>query len=214
MSYIIEEDIFKIVASNNIKGLENFIQASRNINIKDGLGRNIFMIAVIKGHSKMMDVIMSSKEIDINAIDYEHNNALMMSVRKGNLEVVKRVIELGVDISYKSIITGLSPLMEASMRGYLKIVKVLADQNDANALDNEGNNALMLAAKCGWPDVVSYLSDFTDINNKNNIGYTALMLGVRTNSIEIVEKLIELGADIAIKSNDGKDALMIALQGH
>ena len=99
MYYINVYDIFKIVASNDIDGFERFVRNRGDINITDGLGRNLFMIAVIKGHSEMMDKIMSYHKIDLGDRDYDDNNALMIAVKKGNVEIVSKLFLLDLDTS-------------------------------------------------------------------------------------------------------------------
>lgn len=217
------DSLFSLVMSNQLEAFNRCISQGADINVRDGLERNLLMVAVVKGHDRMIDAIMSYKVININDTDYNGNNALMMAVKKNNLNIVQKLITLGINTSHMPTIgvkelislnthipSKINALMEASMRGYLDIVKLLANKSDANALDENGNNALMLAAKSGRADIVFYLSNVTDINNQNSSGYTALMLGVITNSIEVVNVLLKLSANIHIKSYNGNDALMIA----
>lgn len=232
---LFKSTLFDAVIANNIDRFNNLVTAS-NITQKDNLGRNPLMIAVIKGRKEIIDEIMSYQLLDINDRDYRGNNALMMAVRKNNLDIVKQVIRhiidtyspikglMSIGIHGEECSSSVTALMEASLRGYIEVVKILVEASSSscavlatecnpNEVDIDGNNALMLAAKYGRQDVVSYLKSFTyDINMKNKFGDTALMLGVRTNSIEVVSTLVSLGASMDIKSNKGYTALGLADQ--
>jgi ankyrin repeat protein len=59
------------------------------------------------------------------------------------------------------------------------------------------------------------LNDIFVINNKDNNGYTALMIASENGHKEVVELLLNKGANINYKNDDGYTALMLAsAKGH
>ncbi len=62
------------------------------------------------------------------------------------------------------------------------------------------------------PELIANIKcvDSNTINKKNTLGYTALMLACANKINNVVEILINLGADINLCNNDGKTALMFA----
>ena len=50
----------------------------------------------------------------------------------------------------------------------------------------------------------------TEINAQDNEGWTGLMYAANYNKLEAMRLLLELGADLDIKTNSGKTALVMA----
>ena len=83
---------------------------------------------------------------------------------------------------------------------------------DVNVRDSAGTPMLSIAARSNRVKMIDWL-----VENGANInaiskdrGYSAVMDAVWKSSAEIVKKLIGLGADLNVISNDGQSALIIA----
>ena len=100
----------------------------------------------------------------------------------------------------------------------LEFVKMLLKNGaDITLIDNDGNNALMHSISNGAPVKIIMLLLLNIIDNKMNIinvqnkdGNTALMLAVNIGWNDIMEMLLDNGADINITDKDGNTALMLA----
>ena len=105
---------------------------------------------------------------------------LRQASEKGQLEVVKYLVEIGVDIDNDA-------LVRASQNGHLAVVKYLVEQGaDIHADDDV---ALLWASEEGHLDVVKYLVDQgADIHADNN---RALRGAVFTGHLDIVKYLVE-----------------------
>jgi len=113
--------------------------------------------------------------------------------------------------------TDVQELMEACAQGNLEDVKRLLVQNtDVNAKDNNGFTALIHAAGSGHTEIAGVLIDNgADVNAKDNKGWMALMWASYLGYTEIAELLIDNGSDVNAKDNDGMTALMwAALDNH
>ena len=134
-------------------------------------------------------------EIDGNIVD--GCTALLVAATNGHLAVVRLLIEQNADVDARTS-TNSTPLTAAASRGHLDIVRCLVE----NGADVNARNIfrlitpLMLACGYGLIDVASYLvENGADIHLEDNIGNTALHYAVRRGNVELVDKLLALGAE-------------------
>jgi ankyrin repeat protein len=93
---------------------------------------------------------------------------------------------------------------------------LLAEGNDINSIDDDGNTPLMLASKIGNPRMLKIImAHEPDVNLKNNNGVTALMIAAEYGQYHVAETLIEAGAQTGIRNNEGYTAAELARKfGH
>lgn len=104
-------------------------------------------------------------------------------------------------------------LMYASEIGHVQDVDHLLSLGaDVSAVNADGQNALMLASCGGHLDVVSALLDHNrdGVNSTDSDGWTALMIATECEQFEVMQKLVENGAAIHPRNNDGLNANDIA----
>jgi ankyrin repeat protein len=97
---------------------------------------------------------------------------LMAAASKGNLEMVKLLIEKGADVEDKDK-DGATVLVHATLMGNPEIVRFLIDKGaDVNAQTSQGLTALMMAADQGNLEIVKFLIEKgADVNAKKNTYY-------------------------------------------
>lgn len=112
--------------------------------------------------------------------------------------------------------TGTTPLLLAAALGKQEIVQALMEKKaDLMASDLEGDNVLMMAISQNHLDIVQILlaeTDRVDPDVPNKIGQTPLMKAVSKNSMEAVQKLLDLKVNVNATSQVGKTALMEAVK--
>ncbi len=85
------------------------------------------------------------------------------------------------------------------------------DQNDIEAVGENGSTALLIAARKGEPGIVSQLIAIgADVNKKNNDGNNSLWNGVYAKNETIIRALVDAGIDKDNRNDNGATALMYA----
>ena len=138
----------------------------------------------------------------------------LRSVEGGSLEVVKLLINKGVNVNSKNG-EGLNPLHYAVYGNRKEIAELLI----AESADVNGNNfapPLGIAASEGHEGIVKLLiAKGADLNAVGPNGETPLTLAAMNGHKEIAEMLIAEGIDVNAMDNDGDTALhLAALNGH
>ncbi|XP_048239578.1 uncharacterized protein LOC124112111 isoform X2 [Haliotis rufescens] len=120
---------------------------------------------------------------DVNAQDSDGNTALhcsLLSDEGHSHEVIQALVEKGADVGIKNK-EGETPLHCAASEQCVECVKLLLPVSDVNAQDSDGNTALHCI-------LLSYIS----------------------HSHEVIQALVEKGADVGIKNKEGKTPLHCA----
>ena len=108
---------------------------------------------------------------------------------------------------------GYSPLHMASCLGALTTVKMLVEAGaDVRATDAVRATCLILAGCFGHTDIVRYLVGLpeVDLNHQDSNNCTALHVAVESKHADVVQVLIDAGADIEMKTNKGHSPLDVA----
>ena len=125
------------------------------------------------------------------------NRLLCKASEKGDLQQCKILIKQGADARGNSKHTD-TPIMIASRSGHSEIVRLLishgANTNDRSRGDND--SPLIFAGRGGSTDVARLLiAHSADVSCRDAFGFTALMWAASKGHLEIVDLLLENGAD-------------------
>lgn len=145
---------------------------------------------------------------------------LLAAVQAGDVASAMQLLKSGADPHGRDE-TGATLLMLAAHSGSVEMVLVLlAAGAEVNAHDAAGWTPLAKAvfnadAKCGFPDVVQVLIA-VGANLEAAIGYGVrpLMLAAGYGEAEIVDMLLQSGADVLARNEGGYSALMMVKQKH
>ena len=146
---------------------------------------------------------------DVNAQDKQGFTALMIASKEGNIEIAKLLIEEGANVNAEDEM-GFTALMLASRNGHIAIVKLLIESGaDINAkvrlVSYHTESVSIWGSIFGGGEIRRYY-----INPS-----TALMAASSEGHTEIVKLLIESGADVCFRDEEGFTALKWASsEGH
>ena len=151
--------------------------------------------------------------VDVNSRDWDNLTALIAAAGKGNMEMLKLLIQNKADpnLSDKDNITA---VMEAAIGGHFEVLTYLSSIGaDIDIPAASGVSPLWLASGGGHVEIVRFLLDKgADVNNKRQDSITALMAASSNGHAEAVEILLQRGADVNALDKDGQTALISACE--
>lgn len=158
------------------------------------------------------DINKIKELIDMGGKDSVSVYALISASSNNNLELVKLLVENGVDINEQDE-DERTALMWTSVHNSFDVAKFLIEKGaDIEKKDSRGWSALMIASIFGRYDILKLLiENGANINVRSKSEDTALIKAVLKKRIDIVKILVENGVDINAKVCGGETALMKAV---
>ena len=188
------------------------VRAGAGVRVADNTGATCLILAAYFGHTETVCYLVGLPDVEVNHEENKGYTALHCAVLEGHHDVVEVLIDAGADIDARTS-EGRAPLHYACEDGKLAIVKVLLKAGaDVCATDNEGTTCLMLASICGHTETVRYLVGLPDVevNHGENDCFTALHFAVQEGHRDVVEVLIDAGADIDARTSEASTPLHYA----
>lgn len=166
--------------------IKHLTDAKADINLKMDNGTTALIYASQKGHLEVVKYLISNK-VNVNEVDSIGNSSLIhaMNEGKGNIEIARILIENHADVNVRGA-DGKTALMNALF--YPEILKLLIEKKaDVNARVQHKNKY-----------------------NNYHYDYTALLLALNYGKEDAAKLLIENGAKIEDKTEEGYTTLMAA----
>ena len=186
------------------------VKAGAGVRVTDKDGATCLTLAAYFGFIETVRYLVGFPEVDVNHAEKEGYTALHFAGQENHPEVVEVLIDAGADVEAIEDELGCSPLLTASMSGGLDAVKVLIRAGaDVRVADNEGDACLILATYFGHIETVRYLLCMPEVGVYYSYtkAFTALHFSGQENFPDIVQVLIDAGADINAKDEKGRSPL-------
>ena len=148
---------------------------------------------------------------------YATKNLLIPAIFSANFELVRKLVEEGMDVNMSHSATSTAAIHFAAAIGHFPIVQYLLQHGaDMDHVDNEGISPLWNAAKNGHLAVLQHLLELgADKDNANNNGTSPLYVAAQNGHLPVVKYLLDQGADKDKANNEGATPLIITIQqGH
>ncbi|MCC2669319.1 MAG: ankyrin repeat and box protein 3-like [Armatimonadetes bacterium] len=187
-----------------LKKLPAFYQAARR-------GQNDKLLAALR------------KGAQVNALDPVGYSALCGAAAEGHLETVRLLLDHGADPNLANRSGGTS-LMSAASFSHVETVRLLLERGaDPNAAGFRGETVLLrvrcdqgcerpLADERIRQVVYALVCAGANVNQADDRGRTPLMHFVRLGLPDVVELLLEQGADASARDREGSTSLLLAAQ--
>ena len=162
------QDLFDVIETGSYEDVKLLLEKRTDISQTNAGGDTALIYAARKGHLEIVKLLLE------NGADVSHQNnegytALIWAAnigelevvrindtewiyaaRKGDLEIVKLLVEHGADVSHATKYTGFTGLIWAAFNGHLEIAKLLVENGaDVSHANNNGDTALISAALNG-----------------------------------------------------------------
>lgn len=181
-------------------------------------GANPLLIAIVKGHTRLVELLLETGESDINkAMLQDGITPLIAAALFGFHEIVDMLLcQSGISVN-KVTYKGCSALFAAAQRGHKEVVKRLLSNAEANinCANILGETPLYIAASNGHANVVNILLRYPQlqVNIQDSQGLTPLSAAVFEGQDICVELLLHHNdIDVNITAEDGTTPLIIAAQ--
>jgi ankyrin repeat protein len=168
-------------------------------------GLSPLLLASCSGHTGIVEYLLA-KGADPNSPQDKENTALGCASFYGQREIAKALIDAGAKVDDSAGQERITPLMWASQRGHVKLVKLLLDSGaNPNQVDAGGSGPLHRAVFLGNSDIVRMLIErganpsvriLAPPNNNKfvHVGDTPLTIAKRKGFTTIAEYLQRKGA--------------------
>jgi ankyrin repeat protein len=182
------DDYFTAVKLDNVKLVRSLLQRGFDPNtVEEERGETGLIIAVREDANKVFELLLNTKDVNLNARARNGDSALMIAAYKGKYDAVKTLLDRGAEPNQ----TGWAALHYAAAIGNNQIVQLLLDHSAY--IDAESPNQttpIMMAARGGHILTVKLLLDEgADLTLKNGAGMTALDFARAGGFKDIVEGL-------------------------
>jgi len=176
--------LIEAVTQNDLETVRHLLKEGANVESRDERGRTALLIAVAGNHLEIARLLIEAGA-DVNAQDQRLDSPLLLAGAEGTLEILKLILKANPDFSLYNRYGG-TPLIPACERGHVEVVRTL-------------------------------LNTDVDIDHVNNLGWTALLEAIILSDggprhQEIVELLVEAGANVNIEDREGMTPLLYARQ--
>src|SRR5262245_14557987 len=165
-------------------------------------GPDLRLLDAVKQGDRVAVRALLKAGIDANTRAGDGASALHEPVARGDQETTELLIRAGVSINAVNDLT-VTPLLVASSRGYASIVKELLEAGaDPNIANSTGVTPLMMASRVGDLESAKLLlARGANVDAKESTReQTALMWAVVRHHADVVQLLINAGADVRARS--------------
>lgn len=165
-------------------------------------------IAISRNHQEIFEILLEHSDLSIGSGQHCEGRHIHRACRVGNPDMVRRLLDKGVDVNVRGGVNEFTPLDVAVAENHPDIVAGLLERGaDVNAPDRRLNVPLHAAKNCAIARML--IAHHADVNAQNDFGETPLFA---QRDPQIVELLLDNGAHVNVRCNSGETPLHSALK--
>ncbi|KAF1320405.1 Ankyrin repeat-containing protein, partial [Globisporangium splendens] len=164
------------------------------------------------GHTYAVQLLLFNYA-DANTCMADGSSCLHIAARMGHTDIVELLLEEGADVNQAND-AGVTPLIAACRNGCVDVAtKLLCAGASVAACSSRGTFPLHAAIVSQNVEIVHLLvvDHGADVNVRTASGITPLHFAAKLGSLEITEFLLQQNADVAQRTQNDSDAMMIAV---
>ncbi|MDE0200553.1 MAG: ankyrin repeat domain-containing protein [Caldilineaceae bacterium] len=207
--------LHEAVEEGNAEIVQILVDAGADIEAEGFMDQTPLSLAAEEGASEIMQILLGqgadngTQEGEDKQAPAIGSEALFTAIEKGDVEMVRILVEAGADINAADGFGGNTPLHEAVEQGDAEIVRILvAAGADVHAEGYFDRTPLTLAAEEGATEILQILLGTgpdadTSVGGEDkeavstpSVGSEALYTAIEKGDVEMVRLLVEAGADI------------------
>jgi ankyrin repeat protein len=168
------------------------VERGAEVNARSKPGRTAVMLAAMGNQSAEMVRFLVSENADLKAVDELKTTVLSAAAQGNDTETIRMLVDAGLDVNAPDFL-GMTPFMYAAANGNTAAVKMMLAKG---AKVNHVGAGKSLTVKNG----------LIDLGN-----FTALLLAAPFGPPELIQTLLDAGADVNAKDARGMTPLMLAV---
>uniref|UniRef100_A0A1B6DIK3 SAM domain-containing protein n=1 Tax=Clastoptera arizonana TaxID=38151 RepID=A0A1B6DIK3_9HEMI len=219
--YCFEEAIIQLLSNEKRKCCSETLKSTNDLKLlvseiiktdSDSL-TNVFHFAAANGFIDECKILIA-KKLDINEKNTMGWTPLMQAIRNGHFDIVEMMIQSGGDVNLSNGY-GINGISLAVLNNNLDILNLVLNASKNEDTANQ-NLFLALELSClhGFIDIIEFIVSFT-VLNLNNLSplsdLSPLMLAVTGGHKNVVQFLLEHGAEPLLQNKSNRTALDLAL---
>lgn len=205
--------IHSAAAQGDVASIKTLLKHGADANLLDRLQRTALHWAVEGGHADAVhELIRAGANVDVQ--DSTGDTALMRALAKGRTDLASQLIEKGADVNLANLSNDFPLLLCIKNRYNALIDPLLSKGADLSQKGPYGYTPLHVACgQLGGLDLVQRLIRHqAQVNARDNAGNTPLHYAAVSGAAEVIQLLLESGADPEA-ANAAKETPLAMLQG-
>ncbi|XP_046333914.2 serine/threonine-protein phosphatase 6 regulatory ankyrin repeat subunit A-like [Haliotis rufescens] len=176
------------------KAIVQHLVSPSNINTRGPNGCTPIMIAAVKGHQSVFDLLVA-KQADLLLVNNNGNSLLHLACEGGDKAIVQHIVSPS-NINTRGP-NGCTPIMIAAASGHQSVFDLLvAKEADLSLVNNNGDSLLHLACEGGDIAIVQHLVSPSNINIRGQDGWTPIMIAAANGHQSVIDLLLSKNADL------------------
>ncbi|XP_048257612.1 ankyrin-2-like isoform X2 [Haliotis rufescens] len=188
------DSLLHVACEGGNKAIVQYLVSPSNINTRGRNGFTPIMIAAVKGHQSVFDLLVS-KQADLTLVNNNGDSLLHVACQGGNKAIAQHLVSPS-NINARGQ-NGYTPIMIAALKGHQSVFDLLVSkQADLTLVNNNGDSLLHVACQGGNKAIVQYLVSPTNIDTRGRNGFTPIMIAAVSGHQSVFDLLISRNADL------------------